>query len=70
MYQEVCLPFSASCPVNGNVKDEEYLPFGIGFKGMHSSFFEFRMMFKSSKSFEKSSSHYRDFLFTIRNEFW
>ena len=42
--------------------------FNIGLRGMHVSFLKFRMMLKWRKYVENSSSHDRDFPFTVRNE--
>ena len=63
------LPSSASCPVNRNVKDEEYLPLVSVSKGCTSLLLKFRMTFTLTKYSEKSSTHDRDFPLTVRNDF-
>ena len=56
MYQEV---WSASCPVNRNVNDEEYLPLVSVSKGC-PSVLKFRITFTLTKLLKKCLPHNRE----------
>ena len=62
------LPPYASCPVNRNVNDDEYLPLVSVSKG-RTLLLKLRITFTLTTFLAKSLPHNLDFPFTIRNGF-